>query len=247
MRSPASSRTYAAVVAEGEEEEEFTPPSPAKPQPPAKQPKFSYMDVYFFVPNLIGYTRVGLTLAGLYLVLRAHRSSSDEWMLGLGMYTTSFVLDFFDGYFARMFSQCSNFGAVLDMVTDRVSTMLLLVLLCLFYHEQYFEPFALLAALDYSSHWVQMYAAKGHHKTSNADKNWLVRVFYGVYPFFAFCCAGTEVFYIAMAARRFLGTGNEYLNLALPVLFAACVCKNLVNVAQLFSGFEAVAKADASD
>lgn len=219
---------------------------------PAKRARV-YTDIYFFIPNLIGYTRVALTLGGLHLVLKAHRefdhhnNNPQDWLTGLAMYTTSFVLDFFDGYAARAFSQSSNYGAVLDMVTDRVSTMLLLLLLSLFYSHTYLEHFALLAALDYSSHWVQMYAAKGHHKTSNQDKNIFVRAFYGFYPFFGFCCAGTEIFYIAMAAKRFLGDTNELLNLALPILFTACVCKNVVNLAQLCSGFEAVAKADCSN
>ena len=204
----------------------------------------TYVDVYFFIPNLIGYSRVILTAIGIYLLILAHRNNTDQWKLGLVSYTTSFILDFFDGYFARMFNQSSNFGAVLDMVTDRVSTMLLLVVLCMYYPNR-FEWFSFLAALDYSSHWVQMYAAKGHHKTSNADKNIIVRVFYGVYPFFGFCCVGTELFYVAMAAQRF-EKNNEILNFLIYPLFAACVSKNVVNVAQLMSGFEAVAKRDAA-
>jgi CDP-diacylglycerol--inositol 3-phosphatidyltransferase len=209
-----------------------------------KASTFTYVDVYFFIPNLIGYTRVVLTAAGIWLLIKADREKNNEWILGLVMYTFSFILDFFDGYFARMFSQSSNFGAVLDMVTDRVSTMLLLVVLCSFYPNR-FEWFAFLAALDYSSHWVQMYAAKGHHKTTNSDKNIIVRTFYGVYPFFGFCCVGTEIFYVALAALHFK-EDDEILNFLSYPLFAACVSKNVVNVAQLCSGFEAVAKRDAA-
>jgi len=116
--------------------------------------------------------------------------------------------------------------------------------LCLFYPER-FEWFAFLAALDYSSHWVQMYAAKGHHKSTNQDKNVVVRIFYEVYPFFGFCCVGTEIFYVAMAALKF-EPNNEILNFFLLPLFVACVSKNVVNIAQLMSGFEAVAKRDAA-
>jgi len=206
--------------------------------------RISHKDVYVFIPNLTGYARVGLTAAGIWLLIQANRTKSDQWKLGLVLYTLSFVLDFFDGYFARLFKQSSNFGAVLDMVTDRVSTMLLLIVLCQFYPDR-FEWFSFLAALDYSSHWVQMYAAKGHHKTTNSDKNIIVRTFYGVYPFFGFCCVGTEIFYVAMAALHF-EKNNEILNFILPVLFTACVSKNIVNVAQLMSGFEAVAKRDAA-
>lgn len=205
----------------------------------------THHEVYLFVPNLIGYTRVALTGAGIYMLHQAQQQGTDGWVLGLVLYTSSFVLDFFDGYFARMLNQSSDFGAVLDMVTDRVSTMLLLVVLCCLYPE-YFAWFALLAALDYSSHWVQMYSAKAHHKTSNQDKNLVVRFYYNVYPFFGFCCVGTELFYIAMTILNFQ-PHNQLVNLSLPVLFVACGCKNIVNVAQLLSGFECIAKRDVSD
>jgi len=134
------------------------------------------------------------------------------------------------------------------MVTDRVSTMLLLMVLGGKLYPNRFEVYAGLAALDYSSHWVQMYASKGHHKTTNDDKNIIVRTFYGVYPFFGFCCVGTELFYIFQALLYFMPslvivpgvvTAAEFTNY---VLLPACVSKNVVNVAQLMSGFEAVAK-----
>lgn len=41
----------------------------------------------------------------------------------LTMYLLSFVLDLFDGMAARRFDQCSEFGGLLDMVTDRCSTL----------------------------------------------------------------------------------------------------------------------------
>jgi CDP-diacylglycerol--inositol 3-phosphatidyltransferase len=60
-----------------------------------------------------------------------------------------------DGWCARKFNQVSTFGAVLDMVTDRVSTACLLVIL-----SQIYRPslvFLSLLALDIASHWLQMY------------------------------------------------------------------------------------------
>ena len=212
--------------------------------PAVQRRPFTHLQVYSFVPNLIGYARAILTGVAIYLLLQANRKHTDEWKLGLTAYTLSFILDFFDGFFARKLQQSSDFGAVLDMVTDRVSTMLLLVVLTTFYPER-FEWFAFLAALDYSSHWVQMYASKGHHKTTNQDKNIIVRAFYGIYPFFGFCCVGTELFYIAMAAQHFV-KNNEILNFLIVPFAVACICKNVVNVAQLMSGFEAVAKRDAA-
>ncbi|GJT05053.1 probable CDP-diacylglycerol--inositol 3-phosphatidyltransferase 2 [Tanacetum coccineum] len=45
------------------------------------------------------------------------------------LYFISFVCDALDGWFARKFNQVSTFGAVLDMITDRISTACLLVIL----------------------------------------------------------------------------------------------------------------------
>ena len=44
-------------------------------------------------------------------------------------YVYSFAADLFDGMAARKFDQCSSFGGLLDMVTDRCSTLGLLFIL----------------------------------------------------------------------------------------------------------------------
>jgi len=214
--------------------------------------RVTHLRIYGYVPNLIGYLRAALTAASVYLLYTAPKGKREDytWLLGLAAYTASFVLDYFDGLAARRLKQSSNFGAVLDMVLDRVSTMLLLVLLGSRLDTDYFFVYAFLAALDYASHWVQMYASKGHHKgaESNKDKNVFVRTFYGVYPFFAYCCAGTEFFYIVRAALYFYDPPGENIERVVQAaLLPAAVMKNVINVAQLFSGFEAVAKADARE
>lgn len=73
------------------------------------------MHVLVYVPNLIGYGRVILLCAFYGLALK-------HWVLALLCYLTSFAGDLFDGYFAKKFDQCSTFGMVLDMITDRVAT-----------------------------------------------------------------------------------------------------------------------------
>lgn len=137
--------------------------------------------VYFYVPNIIGYARVALFALGVYMIteegeryeenakLREVNELSEivksKWFIGLLMYIMSFVLDFFDGYAARMFNQSSNYGAVLDMVTDRCATAALLVTLGGVLYRDYLLAFNFLMVLDISSHWYQMQAAaKGHHK-----------------------------------------------------------------------------------
>ncbi|CAA6668328.1 unnamed protein product [Spirodela intermedia] len=67
--------------------------------------------------------------------------------LFVGLYFLIFLCDGLDGWFARKLNQVSTFGAALDMVTDRVSTACLLVILSHIY-----------------SHWLQMYRAYYRHR-----------------------------------------------------------------------------------
>ncbi|XP_008795003.2 probable CDP-diacylglycerol--inositol 3-phosphatidyltransferase 2 isoform X2 [Phoenix dactylifera] len=123
------------------------------------------------------------------------------------LYFFSFFCDGLDGWFARKFNQVSTFGAVLDMITDRVSTACLLALL-----SQLYRPgliFLSLLGLDIASHWLQMYSSFLSGKTSHKDvkdkSNWLLKAYYGQRLFMAFCCSGSEVLYIIL----FLLAGNQ--------------------------------------
>ena len=97
---------------------------PGRSNATARDNQRSYIDVLLYVPNLIGYARVLLTGMFFYYAFDAQ-----SWPLAIACYVASFTLDFFDGYFARLLDQCSRLGQVLDMVTDRVSTAVLLVVL----------------------------------------------------------------------------------------------------------------------
>ena len=119
----------------------------------------SYVNVLLYVPNLIGYLRVFMT--GLFL---HYAFDSSNYELAIGAYITSFTLDFFDGYFARLLNQCSKLGQVLDMVTDRVSTAVLLVVLThLDPDKNHIWIYTSMLALDFASHWFHMRSSAGHH------------------------------------------------------------------------------------
>ncbi|KAG6480523.1 hypothetical protein ZIOFF_057107 [Zingiber officinale] len=133
------------------------------------------------------------------------------------LYVTSFVCDALDGWFARRLNQVSTFGAVLDMVTDRVSTACLLSVL-----SQLYRPgliFLALLGLDIASHWLQMYSVlprldrgpslhvgdscsflsgKTSHKDVKDSSSWLFKLYYRNRMFMAFCCVGSEVLYIIL-------------------------------------------------
>ena len=76
----------------------------------------------FFVPNLIGYIRLGAVLAMLSLHVRG-----DAFGAAL-CYAACATLDGFDGYYARKLGQCSKFGEALDVAADNAARAALWVL-----------------------------------------------------------------------------------------------------------------------
>ncbi|XP_014493211.1 probable CDP-diacylglycerol--inositol 3-phosphatidyltransferase 2 [Vigna radiata var. radiata] len=161
----------------------------------AKKPgqRSSKLSVYLYIPNIIGYIRVLLNCFAFSQCLT-------NKALFAFLYFLSFVCDAVDGWCARKFNQVSTFGAVLDMVTDRISTACLLVVL-----SQLYQPgliFLSLLALDIASHWLQMYSTfltgKASHKDVKDSSNWLFRAYYGNRMFMAYCCVSCEVIYLVL-------------------------------------------------
>ncbi|KAJ4880039.1 putative CDP-diacylglycerol--inositol 3-phosphatidyltransferase 2 [Raphanus sativus] len=159
----------------------------SKKQRPAK------LSVYLYIPNIVGYMRVLLNCIAFAVCF------SNKTLFSL-LYFFSFCCDAVDGWCARKFNQVSTFGAVLDMVTDRVSTACLLVIL-----SQIYRPslvFLSLLALDIASHWLQMYSTFLSGKTSHKDvkdsTSWLFRLYYGNRMFMGYCCVSCEVLYIIL-------------------------------------------------
>ncbi|KAE9616468.1 hypothetical protein Lal_00035201 [Lupinus albus] len=156
-------------------------------------PRLSKLSVYLYIPNIIGYIRVLLNCTAFYLCFT-------NKILFSVLYFFSFVCDAVDGWAARKFNQVSTFGAVLDMVTDRISTACLLVVL-----SQVYRPglvFLSLLALDIASHWLQMYSTfllgKASHKDVKDSTNWLFKAYYGNRIFMAYCCVSCEVLYLIL-------------------------------------------------
>ena len=220
-------------------------------------------DVLWFVPNLIGYARIGLVLTSFVLLTVG---PNEWWIWAILCYVGGFVGDLFDGWAARYYHQTSHFGGVLDMVTDRCSTLGFLYLLGLEYSESGLSRLVILMLqlLDVSSHWCQTCAttvALGlHHKSEagNADKHWLVQCFYRSYAFFGYLCCGAEFTYVLLFVKHRLGTRDDDTGLgfltvrfvvdsALCVTIPGCILKQVVNVLQLASACHAMARKDAQD
>jgi CDP-diacylglycerol--inositol 3-phosphatidyltransferase len=105
------------------------------------------------------------------------------------------------------------------MVTDRVSTCGLLVIVSHLY-PKYMFFFAMLIVLDITSHWFHVmrsadslffssllffpfnmvFSVAAHHKSAEAleHRNALLQWYYSIYPLFGYCCVGTELFYVLL-------------------------------------------------
>lgn len=160
-----------------------------------------HAQVLVYIPNLIGYARVALTIVALAV---AHSTPN----VTLALYLCSFVLDELDGRAARAFNQSSTFGAVLDMVTDRLSTAGLLFVVGTVvaqtggaWHRRSL-PLALLW-LDLASHWYHCQAsamAGSHHKVRFAQARGLLAFYYNKRIFMGALCIGAEVAVVAWYA-----------------------------------------------
>jgi len=128
--------------------------------------------VFLYIPNIIGYFRFLL----LFAIFFTYQSLPVATVF---LYGLSQLLDMFDGMAARYFNQCSDFGAVLDMVCDRASNGVLLAICGHLYPEHAWLFYGDIV-LDLVSHWYQMYAAlsKGEHHKQVRNKFRLLDVYY---------------------------------------------------------------------
>jgi len=145
-------------------------------------------NVFLFIPNLIGYLRVVLAIAAFYYM------RTDPWRCCV-YYLLSGFMDALDGHAARKWGQSTQFGAALDMVTDRCATCCLMVGLAAMYPTYSFH-LQLLIGLDIGSHWLQMTAThitgSGSHKSIDLSKNIFLYYYYTSRPCLFFVCAANE-------------------------------------------------------
>ncbi|KAB8276800.1 hypothetical protein BDV30DRAFT_224125 [Aspergillus minisclerotigenes] len=106
----------------------------------------------------------------------------------------SCLLDALDGATARHLGQSTQFGAVLDMVTDRCTTTCLLVFLASAF-PRWSIAFQSLISLDHSSHYIHMYAtlAMGGNRQSHKQIDEILFM----------VCALNELFFIALYLLSF--------------------------------------------
>ena len=98
------------------------------------------------------------------------------------LYSVSCLLDALDGAAARHYEQSTQFGTVLDMVTDRCTTSCLLVFLSTAF-PRWALVFQGLISLDLSSHYIHMYATLTmgggqSHKKVSESRSKLLHLYY---------------------------------------------------------------------
>ena len=99
------------------------------------------------------------------------------------LYSISCLLDALDGVAARHFEQSTQFGAVLDMVTDRCTTACLLVFLSSAW-PRWSLLFQGLISLDLASHYIHMFAtltmegSGQSHKNVDEDRSRILHLYY---------------------------------------------------------------------
>ncbi|PFH56615.1 hypothetical protein XA68_16254 [Ophiocordyceps unilateralis] len=158
-------------------------------------------NIFLFWPNVIGYFRIVLAIASLYYMPLHPRTCSV-------LYSVSCLLDALDGYAARFFNQSTRFGAVLDMVTDRCTTSCLLVFLSSAF-PRWAILFQCLIALDFSSHYMHMYAtlvvggADSSHKNIDKSQSRLLNLYYSNKIVLFVFCSLNELFFIALYLLSF--------------------------------------------
>ncbi|KAK4994290.1 phosphatidylinositol synthase 1 (CDP-alcohol phosphatidyltransferase1) [Elasticomyces elasticus] len=166
----------------------------ASPPPPPE-------NIFLFIPNLIGYSRIVLAIASLYYMPLHPRTCSL-------LYSISCLLDALDGAAARRFEQSTRFGAVLDMVTDRCTTSCLLVFLASAF-PRWSIVFQGLISLDLASHYIHMYAtlamggSSQSHKKIDESRPWVMRIYYSNANVLFTVCALNELFFIALYLLSF--------------------------------------------
>lgn len=210
----------------------------------APQKTLSQSDIYLFVPNIIGYGRIVMALAAFVVAF-----DSPQWFLVL--YSISFILDAADGWAARKLNQSSNFGAVLDMFTDRAATSAMLVVIShvgLPASKYQVLTAAFLVFLDIASHFVRMYASlfigKSSHKDTSGSIFSLLSLYYSSRKVMGALCIGQEFSYILFYANFFYGASMPWLTLLFYVTVPLCALKQVVNVQQLLDAMYHIAEHD---
>lgn len=183
--------------------------------------------VIFYIPNIIDYIRILLLGTSIFLKEKSFAS----------LYALSVSLDYFDGLTARKFNQISILGGILDMIIDRVSTMVILSKIAV--EQPKYSPWCIFYSMvDFMSHFVfflaSVYSGKHHKEMSD---NIFLTLYYNQ-AFLYFVCFGSELCFVV--SYLFKGKEKEGFrsveNVVLYYLRAIAGLKTFFHIVHLFVG-----------
>lgn len=196
-------------------------------------------NIFLYVPNIIGYIRIILLILALYYAL----SDFEKTII---FYLLSQFLDAFDGFAARLLNQSTMFGSMLDQLTDRVSSLCLIMTLGHLY-PSYHLIFQLLVALDISSHWLHFFSStvqgKTSHKSAHSETNILMRYYYGNKIILFTLCAAYELFFCSLYAYHFMQQ-SYYIELILMICAPFMAFKILINIIQMLCACKVIGQVE---
>lgn len=199
--------------------------------------------VYLYWPNLVGYGRIISTIIAFVLVFTSPVPAAICYALGQ-------AFDAVDGIVARAMNQTSRFGALLDMLTDRMSTAVLLIVLAQLYPHQW-GTFAGLIVLDIVSHWCQMFSKLAANKATHKGSRNPILNFYYTFPYALLVfCVGNEAFFISLYLRAFASSFSSHplfvhiIEWVLFVSFPISALKQFMNVVQLYDACNEICEMD---
>ncbi|KAH7650153.1 hypothetical protein FG379_003233 [Cryptosporidium bovis] len=207
-------------------------------------------DVLTFIPNLIGYVRVILGLTPIFIY------NKYNYLLVVLFYCVSQILDAFDGYFARLFKQETKFGALLDMITDRCSTIVMIVINISLYHnnDSFFKCALILLLIDISGHWIYMISSIisgiGSHKNINSGMWKPLKIYYSNKIILFTLHACNELMWIVNYMQYFILNGKDGNNINVLslinryILIPLGILKNVMNFIHLLYGLNILLELD---
>ncbi|MFH4975507.1 hypothetical protein AB6A40_002216 [Gnathostoma spinigerum] len=198
-------------------------------------------NVWLFYANQIGYGRIVSSLLSFYFM-------DSQPVVAIILYTLSAGLDAVDGYMARKYHQSSRFGAMLDQLTDRCSTMALVMTLGSFY-PKYLFFFQCSAILDIAAHWLHLHAADLTGKTTHKlSANRILNLYYTSKNFLFFMCAGNEAFYGLLYLYHFWSgpsfLGFSFVSLLVIITFPVAFLKSMISIVHLCTAAATVVQHD---
>ncbi|EGG12711.1 uncharacterized protein MELLADRAFT_32625, partial [Melampsora larici-populina 98AG31] len=194
---------------------------------------------FLFVPNLIGYSRIILAAVSLHYMSYHPKYCTIAYLI-------SQLLDAVDGQAARALGQTSRFGAVLDMVTDRIYSIqdcTVLVVVSFLVTRPMINDLTHLSDLtSYIRKHCSMVAGSKSHKTVSKKQSRILHSYYTNSNTLFIFCACNEIFFVCLyLAHWYKPIINSTLtfNLTWPelmaiLMFPICFGKQIINVIQFW-------------